>query len=289
MAPKKNKRSDYSGLVPQGVDGDYQHLVDQAIRNQWTRSEFERHLLASKVFQRQYPGLVDKDGSINSSLSSSNDVNGAVARYGQLADQYKKVASNYPGVKLNRQTLGVLIANDTSVDEFAARAQAVTTLKQNPLLHDYFNEALGAAGQKKLDQFGMLRALAGMADAKVYDAYEAAQFRASGLNLNAQEANQLSRNVGTPGQQVNTGQLISQVKAQLGDIGPELDKQHISLSDLAISLSQQGLDAAGIGNHIKQLIDQRRAQGTRVAGIQAQRGAGGGVQLYEDQGAASGV
>lgn len=288
MAKNEGRKDYLAALAPFGITGGFQQLIDQAVRNQWTAQEFEHHLVLSKPFQQMFPGLVTKEGIVNPFLTGgSGSLSTAVARYRSLTAQYEKVASNFPGVKVGRDLIGVLISHQVSADEFAARANVETTLKKNPELRDAFNAELGAAGQQKLDEMGIRKFLAGQADAKLYDIYEAAQLRSAGLDFTPQEALNVASQVGVPGQQFNTGQLISQVKAQLGDIGPELDKAHISLSGLAISLAQQGLDAQGIGNHIRQLIDQRRAQGSYVAGVQPRQGTAGGLALYEDTGATS--
>ena len=108
----------------------------------------------------------------------------------------------------------------------------------------------------------------------------------SPLKLDVEAAMRAAKAIGEPGQAVqNLDAIISQTQAALGDIGPEILKQGISVEE-AIAAFAKGpdvQDAQGIGNIFRALINQRRALGTRVPGTQAQRGQGGGLSIYQDQ------
>lgn len=272
----------------------FNQIIEHAVRNQWNQGEFEHHLVLSKPFQRLFPGFVDhKTGHVATFLLGAGTLQSQIHTYKTLRDQYEHVASLYPGVKVTKDLIGMMISGEVSPDEFAARAQADVALKQNPNLLAAFNQQLKESGQLgliggPLDAQDMLKFLAGAAAPKLYDAYEAAQLRASGLGLSPGEAAAAAQGIGKSGSPTDVSQIIFQTKSALGDIGPELERSGISLNEVIGSYAAQGMDAAGIGIKLNQLADQRRALGGYVAGGQARKGAAGGVALYEDQ-AASGV
>ena len=289
MADKKKGNKGQKGIYKDvlgdfGVTHGFQLLIDQAIRNQWTQSEFERHLAASKPFQKQFPGLVDRDGGVNPFLGA--DLRSAVNAYQRLEDQYHTVARNYPGVRLNRDMLGTLIRNDVSVDEFARRATINATLRSNPALQDQFNEQLKVSGKKPLDPLGMRKFLAGASSRDYYDTYQAAYLRSSGLNFDAKTAQQVARGLDSPlSPNLDLGKLVADVQRVKTDIAPELAREGITDADL--TLLAAGSDPRGIGGKVEQIVAQRRASTQRQQGTYARQTSTGGLGIYPEEEAAS--
>jgi len=283
MAPKKKGGGYKDQLSDFGISAGFQFLVDQAIRNQWTASEFEQHLVRSRSFQKLYPGLVDADGNIQSTLAAgSQNLQAAVNKYKVLRDQYSLVAREFPGIKLNAQKIGALIGNQVSVDEFARRSSALSQVRTNPGLKDLFNEELKALGKPPLDDIGWMKFMAGASGRNFYDIYEGAVLRAQGLNLTAEEALAAARSVGAPGGgPADLGGIIAQVRSLKSDIAPELAREGITETDL-IQLAG-GSDPKGLTPILERLVAQRRALKGYSPGVQGSRGTGGGLSLYPDQ------
>jgi len=267
------------GLGFQG--GEFTHLIIQAIQEDWSATEFQQALKESPRFQRMFPGLVEKDGTINPILG--NTLGSAVYAYRRWQDAYAKIAKGR--VHLTTKMMGVLVTGQISPDEFGARLNAVSSAQANPELLAAFNEELVAAGKKPLDETGWLKFLAKTGPTKFYDIYEAAQLRNAGFNLDPEAALALARAVGTPGQAADVGSIIKAINALKPQIAPELERMGITDEDLV--LYEAGSDPKNIGPQLKQLLAQRAALGKPVTGTYGGYGAGGGLRLYEPQGAAA--
>ena len=267
------------GLGFQG--GEFTHLIIQAIQEDWSATEFQQALKESPRFQRMFPGLVEKDGTINVLLG--NTLGSAVYNYRRWQDAYAKIAKGR--VHLTTKMMGVLVAGHQSPDEFGARLNAVSSAQANPELLAAFNEELVAAGKKPLDETGWLKFLAKTGPTKFYDIYEAAQLRASTLALGPDEALALARGVGTPGQPADIGAILKAINAIKPQIAPELARMGITDEDLV--LLESGADPNNMLPKIRQLLAQRAALGKPVTGTYGGYGAGGGLRLYEPQGAAA--
>jgi hypothetical protein len=267
-----------SGL---GLGGDFIHLIDQAIRGNWTPTEFTEGLKNSNRFQKMFPGLVEKGGTINPFLG--NTLGQAVGAYRKLAFTYQQSARGlFP---VDDKTVGIAIAHGISPDEFAARIQAVANVKANPGLMDDFNQQLKAIGMNPVDEMGFLKFAAGAAARTFYDVYEAAQLRAAGLNISAKEAQGVAQTLGTPGQGTDIAALIAQVRQIKPDIGPELTRAGITDADL-VQL-ESGVDPRGLAPTLQGIVANRRALGTRVVGSQPSAGPAGGLALYPEEGQGS--
>lgn len=276
-------------LASLGITGNLTALVRKALIQGWSTDEFASRLIQTNAFRHAFPGLVNwKTGQIDGNFagatgSISRDLLAAANKYNQGYDDFTNLAKRF-GIKApNKRVFAATIRNDISLEEFGVRLQARQTLKQNPGLLDAYNEVLKASGQKPFDEIGMLKFLAGAQASKFYDTYEAAQLKAAGFQLDTQAALRAAKAIGEPGKPMNIEPLIAQVQATLSDIGPEAARQGLSLEETIVSLAKGGQDAAGIGNTLRALMNQRRALGTYQPGIQAQRGAGGGLAQYTDE------
>jgi hypothetical protein len=269
-----------SGL---GLGGDYSFLIDHAIRKQFSETDFLVKLVHSPSFQRTYPGLIQKGNiapflSANPSAFTTGNLGSAISKYNSLANSYKQVLRGYD-IDLTPQKIALLIQGQKSPEEFATDINVITTVNQNPGLHSLYNQELKAAGKPGLSEQGLFQFLKGTAPKDFYDIYEAAYLRNAGLNLGgAKGALQTARGLGAPGQQVDLNQLVGDVFRFKNDIQPELDRQGISDTDLALLAS--GSDTRNLTPVLQQLIAQKRARGTPVAGYQSRRGTGGGPSLY---------
>ena len=267
------------GLGFQG--GEFTHLIIQAIQEDWSATEFQQALKESPRFQRMFPGLVEKDGTINVLLG--NTLGSAVYNYRRWQEAYAKIAKGR--VHLTTKMMGVLVTGQISPDEFGARLNAVSSAQANPELLAALNEELVAAGKKPLDETGWLKFLAKTGPTKFYDIYEAAQLRASTLNLEPEAALALARAVGTPGQAADVGSIIKAINALKPQIAPELERMGITDEDLV--LLESGADPNNMLPQIRQLLAQRQAMGGHVSGSYARQGPGGGFALFNAPGPAS--
>jgi len=267
------------GLGFQG--GEFTHLIIQAIQEDWSATEFQQALKESPRFQRMFPGLIEKDGSINVLLG--NTLGSAVYAYRRWQDAYQQVAKGR--VHLTTKMMGVLVAGGQSPDEFGARLNAIQSAQANPALQAAFNEELAAMGKKPLDEIGWLKFLAKTGPTNFYDIYEAAQLRSSTLNLEPEAALALARAVGTPGQAADVGSIIKAINALKPQLAPELERMGITDADLV--LIEAGSDPKNMLPQIRQLLAQRQAMGGHVSGSYARQGPGGGFALFNAPGPAS--
>jgi hypothetical protein len=268
-----------SGL---GLGGDYSFLIDQAIRNQFSETEFLVKLVHAPTFQHKYPGLIQRGNiapflSDNPSAFTTGNLGSAISKYNSLSNAYHQVLRGYD-IELTPNKIALLIKGEKSPEEFAAGINIINTVKQNPGLQEIYNQELRAAGKPPLDPQGFFKFLAGAAPRDFYDIYEAAYLRNQGLNLGAGQALQTARAIGAPGQQVDLNALVGDVFRFKNDIQPELDRQGISDSDLALLAS--GSDTRNLTPVLQGLIANKRATGSQVPGYQSRRGTGGGVSLY---------
>lgn len=268
-----------------GLGGEFSFLIDRAVRGQMTPTDFLVRLVHTNTFRRQYPGLMNKGElapflSDNPSAFSVENLGSAIAKYNSLTNAYELALRGYD-IKLTPQLIGELIRGQKSPDEFATDINIVNTVNHNPGLKDIWNQELVAAGKEPMDEFGLFKALKGVAPKDFYDIYEAASLRNAGLNLTSEQALQTAQGIGAPGQPADLSQLVSDVYRFKNDIQPELDRQGIGDADLALLAS--GQDARNLTPVLQGLIANKRARGTPVYGYQGRRGSGGGVATAPEE------
>lgn len=275
---KKNKEAISHALSGLGIGATgFQHLVDMAVRNDWPSQRFLEELKTSKRFQRMFPGLVVQGGQINPFLG--NSLAQAVGNYRKIAFTYKQTARGL--FNLSDRMIGEFIQKGISPDEFGTRIEAIAKVKSNPGLMDIYNQELKAMGRSPLDEIGFLKFTAGAASRDFYDIYEASYLRSQGLNIDANQALGVAKAIGTPGQMTDLSQLLSDVYRFKNDIQPELDRNGITDSSLAL-LAAGGGDPA-LTPVLQGLVAQKRATGTQVPGYQTRRGTGGGAAYQPDE------
>jgi hypothetical protein len=295
MPPKRRKLAKQvkqllSGL---GLGGGYSLLIDKAIRNDWDTTEFTSALVRTRRFKQTFPGLVHR-GRLNDFLTDGNPIvsvsnlGKAIGNYYALREQYQDVAEIQGGwLKVTPARMRLLMRGEVSPEEFGRRAFALQTARQNPGLMDSFNEVLKASGKKALQPKDMFRFLAGTGQKELYDIYEAARLRLSGLGYSPKDALQLARGIGMPGDLTDVDQLVQQVRSNLADIGPELDREGINLTKLTAFLANPGVDPEGLAPKLQTILANRRQLGQQRGGSFGQKGSGGGLALYPEQEAQS--
>jgi len=256
--------------LPSGIPAEWQDIIDQAIREDWTMTRFESAIIGSRQFDRMFPNIKRADGSLRMSASE----------YRTLQEAYEEVGYEF-GIGINRFRTGLLIEGGVSPDEFARRAQAIQNVRGNPELRDSYNEQLRLAGISPLDEQGFFRFVAGAAGTEYYDAYEGALLATSGLNITQEQARGTAAKIGQPGEPIDIRALVADVRQLLPDAGPELMQAGINDADL-VSLAA-GVDPRGIAPTLQTIVANRRAQGSYVAGSQARRGSGGGLAILPQE------
>jgi hypothetical protein len=265
-----------AALKRSSIEGNYSALIREAVVNDWNEQQFVQALVRTKAFRRQHPGVV-KGGQINDFLLgqegaplSFSTLGNALGNYRTLWQSYETAGRAYGYGKLNKRQIASLINGEKSPEEFAASAQAVQQVKSNAETLSLYNQQRKAAGLKPLEQRELFQAFASPNRGWV-DQYEATRLRLLGgnLGLSAQDANTVAKSIGTPGTlSADIGALVGDLRSQLGDIGPELEREGISRVQLAQFLANPDEDRLGIQQRIAQLQQRRRSQGQFSQGQQ---------------------
>lgn len=251
-----------------GMGGaEFYDLIDQAIRESWSPEQLESAIYQSPIFEKMFPGIKRADGSLRMSASE----------WRSLYETYQDIGRDF-GVDVTRNRMGLLLAGQTSPDEFALRIQAIQNVRANPNLRSEYNEQLRLAGYSPLDEQGFFRWVAGALSPEYYDIYEAALLRTSaGLNLTFEQAREVGRAVGQPGSPADIPTLVANARSMIADIGPELSALGITDADL-LQLAA-GSDPKGIEPRVRAIVQQRRARSGYVPGAQGYIGPGGGYAV----------
>jgi hypothetical protein len=276
-----------------GLRGDYMNLIDKAVRHQWTVSQVVQRLVNTKAFRHEFPGLIERNGSIANLFTdrqgqpvSLSSLGSAIGNYRNYEDKFNSLARDY-NFKFSKNMMLNVIRSQTSPQEFQARLAVIRTVDTTPGLHDFFAEALKANGVRGVNtQREIYRLAAGTSNRRFEDIYETARISAAGLGT-PQQAAQIARQVGQPGEAIDIGKLVSEVRQNLSYIGPELQQSGISNADLLKFFSdpEGNPDLAG---RINQIIAGRQSVGAaRVPGAQLRQGAAGGPTTYAPEGAAA--
>lgn len=283
-----NSKSATALLNQLGIRGGLQDLVRKAIIQGWSADMFADALIHTKQFKQAFPGLVQNGGiaiDFGGGAGASSLVQ-AVSRYRQGFDDFQGVAKDLGMNGFNKQGFALAIKNEISLDEYAARLQVEKTVRDNQQLLGAFNEQLKLMGKKSLDEMGWKKFLAKAGSSDLYDAYEAAYLKTSGLNISAEQAQGIAKNIGAPGQPgTDLAGLVAFVNQIKPDIAPELARAGITDSDL-VQL-RAGVDPKNQAPLLQQLVDRRRALGQQRQNAYSSTSDSGGFSLYqEDQAAA---
>ena len=287
MADNKKKfSSTVKQLFGNDLNAELRQLIDLAVRKQFNAQDFVERLVNTNAFDKKYPGLVERGGTIADALSgrsgapvSVNSLTAAIRAYGTAFEDFQRSAQGY-GYKLTKDQFAVALKHETSPDEFKARLEAVQTIDSNPALLNAFNEQAKLAGLKasKADAY---RAAVKAGDNKFRTIYEASQLQTQ-LGFSAADSRGLIKDKAiSPGMNfgdVNT--LIAEVRGNLQGYAPELQAQGINAAKLVKILGNPDAFTAEMDT-IRGIAQKRQSlHGRPVAGSYSQKGTGGGLALY---------
>jgi len=296
MADKKN-RQQYKNTVKQLFGNDLtqeiRQLIDLAVRRQLTTQDVVERLVNTHYFRRQFPGLIEKGGTIANALTGEQGVGvsvsslaGAIKNYRTALNQNQQIAQKYGYKNFNKDQFAKLIQDQTSPDEFGQRLAAVHIVDSNPALKAAFEAQERARGIKVTPNSAYKEALKA-GDNRFLGLYEGAQFQ-SQLGFSKEDAASLSKGVLPPTATFDdVNQLVSEVRSNLQGYLPELQQQGINAAQLVKILGNPGAYTSDI-EKIKNIAQQRSSlYGRPVQGTYAQQGAGGGLSQYPQQGEAA--
>lgn len=295
MAAKKKKQA-LTQFFQQELGGDLNHeihqLIDLAVRKQFGLQQFVQRFSNTNYFAKKFPGLLEKNGTISDQLLgvgglgvSPGNLQSAIKNYGTALEKFQTTYQDYGLGRLNKDMFASALKNQTSATEFAARVQAIYAVDTNPALKDALSQQAKAEGLKGND----LYKLALRDGAKFTNAYEAAQYQTQ-LGFGAKEANKLAQGgpaANDAGAFQGIDQVIAEVRQNLSSYGPELQAQGINPAQLVKILNNPGSFASEM-QKITQIATSRKSQfGRPVPGTYAQKGTGGGLSLYDQEGTAA--
>lgn len=290
---KKDRNKGVKDIAKQlrriGISGpDLAALVDAAVRGDWGISEFVVRVTRTDSFQRKFPGLI-KGGNINPAISGAFETGITVSSLGKAIQAYETMLKGYTdvakqyGYTWGREKMQTALQADTSVDELGARLAAIHTVSANKDTFEAWQKQAKMAGQ----DFDPFRLALKLNDRGFFDTLEAAQLQTQ-VGLKAKDAAKAAGSVGLPGtyDQRSLDEIIGYVRQNLSQVGPELGRQGINAVKLVKVIGNPGAFAKEM-DIIRQTVATREGLARPVAGSYANRGSGGGLSLYEDEGSAS--
>lgn len=233
---------------------DFDNLVNEAISEKWTPEQYKQALYDSPKFQQEFPGYFREDGST---------VFADGAQYKDTYEQYIHVAAQY-GEKVSKEQFAGLMYNDIDPGEFSERLNVTdrisTLAKESPGGLEGFQKTLkelgiGDGSLKDVFEFASNSKLPEM-----YDAYEAVQIKAGGLNVSSADALGISKLIGDGTGAEDLKGVIGSIKEHRTDISPEMAEAGITEADL-LKARAGGVDSKNVEALIKQKVAQRRAFG----------------------------
>lgn len=283
----QNTRSILKSFIGDDLTHELRQLIDLAVRKQLNPQEVVQRFTNTKYFRNEFPGLIEKNGTIADQLSgkagigvSVNNLASAISNYQSGLEKFKQEAEKY-GEPFSKHQYAATIRGETSLAEFQARLQAVETIDANPALKASWEEQARAAG-KKANMQDLYKAAVGAGDTQFRNFYEAAQFQTS-LGFGQQGAKDLAKGGAIP---VNAtfddiNKLVSEVRGNLQGYAPELAAQGINAAKLVKVLGNPRAYTAEV-DQIRALAEQRASlHGRPVVGSYAQAGSGGGLAQYD--------
>ncbi len=289
----KQKKKQFESEVKQLFGGDLtqeiRQLIDLAVRKQFNTQDFVERLTNTHYFRRQFPGLLEKNGTIANGLTgeqgvgvSAASLTGAIKNYRTALNQNQQIAQQY-GYNFNKDQLAKLIQDQTSPDEFKARLGAVELVNSNPALKDAYEAQLRASGQKVTPHSAYQAALK-LGDKGFMNLYEGAQYQ-NQLGLNRNDAHALATGKGSPVGATfeSIDQVVQAARQNLQTIGPELAAQGITTPQLVKILNNPSAYSKEMGT-IQQTLESRKSLfGRPVPGTYPQQGQSGGLSQYPQQ------
>jgi hypothetical protein len=290
-----NKKNDYKNTVKQlfgnDLTAELRQLIDLAVRKEFNPQDFIERLVNTNYFDRQYPGLVEKNGTIADALSgqvgqsvSVNSLASALSNYRKGLDQFQSIAQTY-GEKINRNQFALALKNETSATEFAARLKAMETIDDNPELGAAWEAAAKAQGLKP-NKYDLYKAAVGAGDKRFMALYESAQLQTN-IGIGAKDARDIAGSIPHAATFDDVNKLMSEVRGNIQGYMPELQAQGINAAKLVKVLGNP--DAYGPEvDKIRAIAEQRASlHGRPVVGTYGQQGPGGSLSQFPQQGQAA--
>lgn len=284
MANKKDFKNTVKQLFGNDLTAELRQLIDLAVRKEFNPQDFIERLVNTNYFDRQFPGLVEKNGTIADALSgqagqtvSLNSLASALSNYRKGLDQFQGIAQTY-GEKISRNQFALALKNETSPTEFAARLKAKEVIDANPELASAWEAAAKAQGLKP-NKYDLYKAAVGAGDKRFMALYESAQLQTN-LGLSVGDARAAGKDIQAGATFEDVNKLISEVRGNLQGYAPELAAQGINAAKLVKVLGNPDAYTSEI-DKIRQIATTRQSlYGRQVPGTYAQQGKGGGLSLY---------
>jgi uncharacterized protein YfkK (UPF0435 family) len=168
-AANRNARAAFENiLIGWGIplDAGLQGLIQQGIKAGWNTARFLNALYQTDEFKQAFPGIFNPDGTLKMSPS----------QYLATKRSYQAYAQQF-GVNLNDSQVSYLFRNNVSPQEFAIRAQALTTLRTNQQYFQAFNQQLRQEGMQPLSKADQFRFVMGEGNQEWYDLWQRASTR----------------------------------------------------------------------------------------------------------------
>jgi hypothetical protein len=250
------------GLNPKMFDD----LINDAVINQWSSAQFAAELYSSDEFQRMFPGIFNKDGSLKMSPSQYLQMAYGMNGYQDIAKQF--------GIKVGPKKIGTLIHGNVSPDEWAFKAMVYQQAKATEEYRNEFNQVLEASGGQALSKGDWFNFIARKSHARVENLYEAVALRMADLDISPEAALEAAKAIGaeSPTEKVDINAIIGEVRKFKNSIGPELEAAGITDADLAV-LQSGGADPRGLSTTLQQILRNREklvGSGLGGAGRQSQ-------------------
>jgi len=158
--------ANYLSNIGVGPHGAALALAKHAASKGWSMSTFEYELYQQKFFRHDFPGLVNKNGSLNMS----------VGEYISRFNSAKGMAQQY-GLSLDRAQFATFVNKKMSGQEMASRFEAISTVKQNANDLAAFNGYLKDTGviKKNLTETQLFHFVMGKGDPAWYNAWRGAE------------------------------------------------------------------------------------------------------------------
>jgi hypothetical protein len=262
----KNKKNVFTMLRALGLDpSKFAKFADIAVRGGLTTEEVKARLYALPAFQKHFPGLFRKDGSMKMTA----------ADWLKMRDSYASTARMY-GVKLDKQQFGRLMTGDVSEIELKDRLEAITQVRENYTMWQQFSQFAGLPSfhnsPKAMSDF-----LLGLGPSKFYKAWEDAQvgFESwkAGIHLGKSEIDYISQMTPgwTQGDSFNAGEHAQKFAELANDLTTALPMsaiqgQGVTARDL-LEMRFGGPNAAVTAAKVKRILATNTAMVNNKRGM----------------------
>jgi hypothetical protein len=224
----------------------------------------------SRRFHQMFPG-------IRALVKEGLSVSAALSQWRSMSTEYTRVAQDLGiNVNVSKRLVGLGLRNGVSPEEFAINLTIRENLQRTEILRMAFNQVAGQGGLRALNRkgwHGLLKQMLRRSPRRLYDQYEAAWIKASGLDVTAAEARILGRKIGAAAQLTDVAPFIAQVR-QLNDRAKQ-ELRDAGVTDADLLMLESGSDPKGISALVQRVLNTREAlgrAGTAAGGRRTERG-----------------